>query len=326
MARPFKQGLEYFALDVNMSDEVELIEAVHGLVGFAVLIKLFQKIYSEGYFIEWQEKDQILFSNRVSDDRNRVTSIVSDCIKWGIFNSDMYRQYGILTSRRIQEQYFTATYKRVKVTAIREYLIIDVDDRDHVSIIGVSDIRNGATTKVSDDSNGATSRVSVVQSTQSKVKQSKVKQSKEKVKDKDLIESDATKTSKVTQSKTFIELPLNDGSCHGVTFEDLDKYKELYLAVNVEQELRAMVGWLDANPARRKTRRGVKSFITGWLNRSQDSGKGYNQRGQSQPERERIKDDSEYEHETNAQNSPYFQAWYAEEQAKRARETREVTA
>lgn len=321
MARPFKQGLEYFALDVNMSDEVELIEAVHGLVGFAVLIKLFQKIYSEGYFIEWQEKDQILFSNRVSDDRNRVTSIVSDCIKWGIFNSDMYRQYGILTSRRIQEQYFTATYKRVKVTAIREYLIIDVDDRDHVSIIGVSDIRNGATTKVSDDSNGATSRVSVVQSTQSKVKQSK-----EKVKDKDLIESDATKTSKVTQSKTFIELPLNDGSCHGVTFEDLDKYKELYLAVNVEQELRAMVGWLDANPARRKTRRGVKSFITGWLNRSQDSGKGYNQRGQSQPERERIKDDSEYEHETNAQNSPYFQAWYAEEQAKRARETREVTA
>lgn len=326
MARPFKQGLEYFALDVNMSDEVELIEAVHGLVGFAVLIKLFQKIYSEGYFIEWQEKDQILFSNRVSDDRNRVTSIVSDCIKWGIFNSDMYRQYGILTSRRIQEQYFTATYRRVKVTAIREYLIIDVDDRDHVSIIGVSDIRNGATTKVSDDSNGATSRVSVVQSTQSKVKQSKVKQSKEKVKDKDLIESDATKTSKVTQSKTFIELPLNDGSCHGVTFEDLDKYKELYLAVNVEQELRAMVGWLDANPARRKTRRGVKSFITGWLNRSQDSGKGYNQRGQSQPERERIKDDSEYEHETNAQNSPYFQAWYAEEQAKRARETREVTA
>lgn len=346
MARPFKQGLEYFALDVNMSDEVELIEAVHGLVGFAVLIKLFQKIYSEGYFIEWQEKDQILFSNRVSDDRNRVTSIVSDCIKWGIFNSDMYRQYGILTSRRIQEQYFMATYKRVKVTAIREYLIIDVDDRDHVSIIGVSDIRNGATTKVSDDSNGATSRVSVVQSTQSKVKQSK-----EKVKDKDLIESDATKTSKpdtlhdslhdtsrergksdatktskVTQSKTFIELPLNDGSCHGVTFEDLDKYKELYLAVNVEQELRAMVGWLDANPARRKTRRGVKSFITGWLNRSQDSGKGYNQRGQSQPERERIKDDSEYEHETNAQNSPYFQAWYAEEQAKRARETREVTA
>jgi len=198
MARPFKQGLEYFALDVNMSDEVELIEAVHGLVGFAVLIKLFQKIYSEGYFIEWQEKDQILFSNRVSDDRNRVTSIVSDCIKWGIFNSDMYRQYGILTSRRIQEQYFTATYKRVKVTAIREYLIIDVDDRDHVSIIGVSDIRNGATTKVSDDSNGATSRVSVVQSTQSKVKQSK-----EKVKDKDLVESDATKTSKVTQSDQF---------------------------------------------------------------------------------------------------------------------------
>ncbi len=327
MARPFKQGLEYFALDVNMSDEVELIEAVHGLVGFAVLIKLFQKIYSEGYFIEWQEKDQILFSNRVSDDRNRVTSIVSDCIKWGIFNSDMYRQYGILTSRRIQEQYFTATYKRVKVTAIREYLIIDVDDRDHVSIIGVSDIRNGATTKVSDDSNGATSRVSVVQSTQSKVKQSK-----EKVKDKDLVESDATKTSKVTQSDQFDQFwaiyPRKVGKKAALNIwtrlkPDKDLLEQILRAVEKQKKLDQWTkdgGQFIPNPAT-------------WLNQCRwedelptGSGKGYNQRGQSQPERERIKDDSEYEHETNAQNSPYFQEWYAEEQAKRARETREVTA
>ena len=72
--------------------------------------------------------------------------------------------------------------------------------------------------------------------------------------------------------KPFIELPLNDGSFHKVTFEDVERYRELYQAVNVEQELRAMVGWLDANPTRRKTSRGVKSFITGWLKRSQDRG------------------------------------------------------
>ncbi|MDY0174200.1 MAG: DUF4373 domain-containing protein [Bacteroidales bacterium] len=314
MARPFKQGLEYFALDVNMSDEVELIEAVHGLVGFAVLIKLFQKIYSEGYFIEWQEKDQILFSNRVSDDRNRVTSIVSDCIKWGIFNSDMYRQYGILTSRRIQEQYFTATYKRVKVTAIREYLIIDVDDRDHVSIIGVSDIRNGATTKVSDDSNGATSRVSVVQSTQSKVKQSK-----EKVKDKDLVESDATKTSKVTQSDQFDQFwaiyPRKVGK---------QAVFKIWTKLNPDKDLFGKI--LQAVEKHKQSEQWTKDngqFIPNpstWLNQGrwddelpQGNGKAYNQRQQAQSDRNRIREDHEYDDPTDISNSPIFQAWYEKE-------------
>lgn len=168
MARPTKQGLEYFALDVAMNDEVELIEAVHGLVGFAVLIKLFQKIYSEGYYIDWAERDRILFSNRVSGDRNQVTSVVSDCIRWGIFDQRLYDKYGILTSRRIQDQYFAATYKRVNVIAVKEYLLIDVNDRNHVTVEGVSDIRNTATTVVTDDRNKATSRVSDDKSTQSK--------------------------------------------------------------------------------------------------------------------------------------------------------------
>lgn len=50
MARPNKAGLEYFSLDCGMDDKVELIEAKYGLIGFAVIIKLWQKIYSEGYY------------------------------------------------------------------------------------------------------------------------------------------------------------------------------------------------------------------------------------------------------------------------------------
>jgi hypothetical protein len=75
-----------------------------------------------------------------------------------------------------------------------------------------------------------------------------------------------------TKEQVFIEMPLNDGTNHQVTMTDLARYRELYQAVNVEQELRAMIGWLEANPARRKTSRGVKAFITGWLKRAQDKG------------------------------------------------------
>lgn len=280
MARPPKQGLEYFALDVAMNDEVELIEAVHGLAGFAILIKLFQKIYSEGYFIDWHERDRILFSNRVSGDRNQVTSVVSDCIRWGIFDQESYDKHGILTSRRIQDQYFTATYKRVNVIAIKEYLLVDVSGKDHVVVTGVSDDGNGATTQVPDDKNKETSRVSGDKSTQSKSKSKS--QSKNKVKE---LSTEPSKDASM-QEHVFIKLPLNDGTEHLVTEKDLQRYAELYPAVDIKQDLRNMAGWLEANPTKRKTKNGVRRFITNWLARTQNAG-GSKGNGQSATARTR---------------------------------------
>ena len=66
---------------------------------------------------------------------------------------------------------------------------------------------------------------------------------------------------------------LNDGSFYNVSQEDIDEYKRLYPNVNIEQSLRNMAGWSNANTTRRKTIRGVKRFISAWLMREQDSGK-----------------------------------------------------
>ena len=68
------------------------------------------------------------------------------------------------------------------------------------------------------------------------------------------------------------KLPLNDGSFFPVYAPDASKWSMLYPAVNVLQELRKMTGWLDANPKRRKTKAGIRSFITSWLAREQDRG------------------------------------------------------
>lgn len=173
MARPQKKGLDYFSLDVQMNDEIEVLEAKYKLEGFAIIIKLFQKIYSKGYYLEWNEKEQLLFSNRVSADENFVASVVSDAVKWGIFNQEKLEKYGILTSRRIQEQYFAAVYKRAEVEAIKEYLLIDLSNKANVKVVTlsgevVSDVRNKNVSRVSDVRNDVTTHVSDVKSTQSK--------------------------------------------------------------------------------------------------------------------------------------------------------------
>lgn len=70
----------------------------------------------------------------------------------------------------------------------------------------------------------------------------------------------------------FISLPLNDKSEFSVTEKMTTEWAELYPAVDVKQELRKMKGWLDSNPNKRKTKTGIKRFITNWLSRTQDSG------------------------------------------------------
>ena len=65
-------------------------------------------------------------------------------------------------------------------------------------------------------------------------------------------------------------LPLNDATEYAVTQAQFDKWRELYPAVDVMQELRAMKGWLEANPKKRKTKNGIMRFINGWLARTQD--------------------------------------------------------
>ena len=75
-----------------------------------------------------------------------------------------------------------------------------------------------------------------------------------------------------SKQNIFISLPLVTGSGnYDVTFDYVNSLKELFPALDIEQELRSMVAWLDSHPKNRKTLRGIKKFITGWLTRKQDT-------------------------------------------------------
>lgn len=69
-----------------------------------------------------------------------------------------------------------------------------------------------------------------------------------------------------------IALPLNDGTEYPVTESDVDGWNASYPAVDVMQQLRNMREWLLSNPTRRKTKTGIRRFVTTWLAREQDRG------------------------------------------------------
>lgn len=69
-----------------------------------------------------------------------------------------------------------------------------------------------------------------------------------------------------------IKLPLNDKTYYDVPLSGIELWKDTYPAVNVEGELKRMIAWLESNPTKKKTRRGITRFINSWLSRTQDRG------------------------------------------------------
>lgn len=74
-----------------------------------------------------------------------------------------------------------------------------------------------------------------------------------------------------------ILLPLNDGSFYNVPEDKIEIRKQAYPAVDIMQELRKMISWLESNPSRKKTKQGIARFINTWLSKEQDKGGSYRQ-------------------------------------------------
>lgn len=128
-----KEGIPSFLLDCRTNDNISEIEAEYGVKGFAVVVRLWQKIYAEkGYYCEWIERSPSLFLSNWFGGGSGVTidlinEIVKRCLKNGIFDAKMYEDYSILTSARIQEQYFGVVKRREEILVKKEYLLVSVD-------------------------------------------------------------------------------------------------------------------------------------------------------------------------------------------------------
>lgn len=103
-------------------------------------------------------------------------------------------------------------------------------------------------------------------------------ENKNKIKNKDLKDI-CPELQEAPDRQPAISLILNDKSDYPVYQEKIDEWTELFPAVDVIQELRKMKAWLNDNPSRRKTKRGILRFCNNWLSREQDKGGSYRKGG-----------------------------------------------
>lgn len=128
MARKHKIGIDYFSHDVDMLQDkkVKLLKAKFGLVGYAVYNRLLEEIYRDkGYFLKIDEDFTLLFCDESKIDYEKFIVILNECIDKELFNKEIFEEFNIITSKRIQINYMEATKRRSRVEFLKEYLLVN---------------------------------------------------------------------------------------------------------------------------------------------------------------------------------------------------------
>ena len=137
MGRRVKKGINYFSHDVDMLNDrkMKLLKAKHGLIGYAIYLRLLELLYEEnGYYLQINEEFNILFIDEHNIDENVYINVLNDCIKYNLFEKTMYENYNVLTSKRIQSNYLSATERRKFVEIIEPLLLTEIIN-DNINLI-----------------------------------------------------------------------------------------------------------------------------------------------------------------------------------------------
>jgi len=128
MARPTKQGIDYFPIDCQFDDKIEMYLIEKGATGLGVLVTLWQMIYSnEGYYIGNNIDLHLLIKRKIDVDVNEVSDCINVCLRRNIFDSEKHEEHEILTSKAIQKRFFDAAKKKKTVAVIEDYVINSVN-------------------------------------------------------------------------------------------------------------------------------------------------------------------------------------------------------
>ena len=106
MARPVKKGFDYFPFDVdffrNIVIRITLVR--YGTGGVLLYIYLLTRVYSEGYYMEYNDDMVDVAADELMMEPDRIREIISFFCKKSLFDSRLFAEEGIITSEIVNRQ------------------------------------------------------------------------------------------------------------------------------------------------------------------------------------------------------------------------------
>ncbi|OMD08371.1 DUF4373 domain-containing protein [Paenibacillus odorifer] len=119
MARPRKEGMDYFPHDVNLSSDkkIDALRIIHGNDGYTFFCIMLELIYQEPNFeldVSDAETIQIL-AKKVEVTTQKLHEMILTSVKHGCFDREKYEDDQVLTSNGIKKRASVVVDKRVKM-------------------------------------------------------------------------------------------------------------------------------------------------------------------------------------------------------------------
>lgn len=107
MARPRKQGLDYFPLDVNIFEDIKIRKLIkyQGCKAFTVYALLLCIIYKDGCCARWDKELPFVVSEKTGLDEVYIHEVIKSCMMLGLFDKRIFDENGLLTSEGVQRRY-----------------------------------------------------------------------------------------------------------------------------------------------------------------------------------------------------------------------------
>ncbi len=153
MARPFKKGIQYFPLDVNIFDDDKMQDLNYqaGPLGEIVFIRILTLIYANGYYLacDIESLTRILHKQMGQTwlKLEKIRALIHACLEVRLFDKGLAAQ-GVMTSVAIQKQFILSTKRRMKAE-IDKYCLLD--DKTLLNLQGFLTTPNGLDNVISNE-------------------------------------------------------------------------------------------------------------------------------------------------------------------------------
>jgi hypothetical protein len=119
MARPLKEGLEYFSHDIDASndDKIEALESIYGNDGYAFYFKLLERIYRTPHGeLDISDAETVkVLAKSLHMGIKRFEKILETALKRGCFSAEIYKEKKVLSSNGIKKRLEVVSTSREKM-------------------------------------------------------------------------------------------------------------------------------------------------------------------------------------------------------------------
>lgn len=138
MARPLKEGMDYFPHDTDASNDekIEALRSIHGNNGYAFYFILLERIYRTPNFeldvsaSETGEEMKQVLAKKIAVTIQEFNQMLETAFRWGCFDRQEYIERGVLTSNGIKKRASAVLEKRRKMRSLYEQRVSEAETRE----------------------------------------------------------------------------------------------------------------------------------------------------------------------------------------------------